>query len=131
MGKDLLRQSANNRRTYMAKSAIALARKVLADEPGALEELRIHEFEDDEEAHDDEATEQRYAEFASEFERAQAALTKQYGEPVRTGKKDDKAIPLNGVFRFAIWEVGERQLFLATAHEDRGVPILLMLGTVE
>jgi hypothetical protein len=113
----------------MAKSAKALAHKILADDAGALEELRIHEFEDDEEAHDDEATDRLYAEFSAEFDRVEAALTRQYGKPSRRGKKDDKAIPLNGVFRFAIWAVGDKQLFAAAAHEDRGVPILLMLGT--
>jgi hypothetical protein len=28
--------------------------------------------------------------------------------------------------RFAIWSVGDKLLFAAAAHEDRGVPILLM-----
>lgn len=115
----------------MAKSAKTLAREILAGDAGALEELRIHEFEDDEEAHDDEATEKLYEEFSAEFDRVKAALTKQYGQPSRTGKKDDKAIPLNGVFRFAVWAVGDKKLFAAAAHEDRGVPILLMLGTAE
>lgn len=41
----------------MAKSAITLARELLEEDAGALEELRIHEFTDDEEAHDDEAVE--------------------------------------------------------------------------
>lgn len=114
----------------MAKSATALAKALLNGDPGGLEELRIHEFEDDEEAHDDEATKRLYEEFSAEFDRVVAALTKKYGKPSRMGKKDDKAIPLNGVFRFAVWSVGEEQLFAAAAHEDRGVPILLMLGTV-
>jgi hypothetical protein len=114
----------------MAKSATALAKALREGDPGGLEELRIHEFEDDEEAHDDEATEKLYEEFAAEFDRVVAVLTKNYGKPSRVGKKDDKVIPLNGVFRFAIWSVGEEQLFAVAAHEDRGVPILLMLGTV-
>ena len=42
---------------------------------------------------------------------------------------DARVVPLNGVFRFAVWEVGERFLFAAAAHEDRGVPILLILGS--
>jgi hypothetical protein len=115
----------------MAKSATALAKELLEAGPGGLEEKRIHEFEDDEEAHDDEATERLYAEFSAEFDRIVAALTKQYGQPSRMGKKDDKVIPLNGVFRFAVWSVGDQELFAAAAHEDRGVPILLMLGTAD
>jgi hypothetical protein len=115
----------------MAKSATTLASELLESDVGALEELRIHEFKDDEEAHDDEAVERLYADFASEFDRVEAALSKQYGKPSRTGKEDDEVIPLNGVFRFSIWPVADKQLFLAAAHEDRGIPILLMLGTVD
>lgn len=116
----------------MPKSAITLASQLLEDEDaGGLEELRIHEFDDDEAAHDDETIEKLYAEFSAEFDRVEAALSKKYGKPSRTGKEDDDVIPLNGVFRFAIWPVGEKQLFAAAAHEDRGVPILLILGTTD
>ena len=114
---------------HMSKSATALAKELLEGDPGGLEELRIHEFTDDESAHDDELTERLHADFSAEFERVQKDLTKQYGPPSRTGETDDEVIPLNGVFRFAVWEVGETQLFAAASHEDRGVPILLMLGT--
>jgi hypothetical protein len=115
----------------MAKSATSLAKELLAGDAGGLEELRIHEFEDDEAAHDDEAIEKLYEEFGAEFDRVETALTKTYGNPSRSGTEDDDVIPLNGVFRFAVWSVGDKQLFAAAAHEDRGVPILLMLGTAE
>ena len=59
----------------------------------------------------------------------QKELAKEFGPPSRIGKADDEFIPLGGVFRFAIWEVGDSQLFVAASHEDRGVPILLMIGT--
>ena len=113
----------------MAKSVTTLAQELLACDPGNLEELRIHEFEDDASANDDQALEQLYQDFAKDFDQVQAELSKQYGPPTRTGKADDDAIPLNGVFRFAIWSVDDKQLFAVAAHEDRGVPILLMLGT--
>lgn len=126
----------------MAKSATTLAQELLEGDAGGLKELRIHEFADDEEAHDDEAIEKLYEDFSSEFDRVEAALSKQYGKPSRRGKTDDghggiaydqdnELIPLNGVFRFAVWTVGDKQLFATAAHEDRGVPILLMLGTVD
>src|SRR5262245_35679899 len=113
----------------MAKSATALASELLEGDAGALEELRIHEFADDEEAHDEDAIDKLYEDFSSEFDRVVTAIAKKYGKPSRTGKEDDQVIPLNGVFRFAVWSVGDKQLFAAAAHEDRGVPILLMLGT--
>jgi hypothetical protein len=115
----------------MATRATALAKELLEGDAGGLEVLRIHEFTDDEEAHDGDAIEKLYADFSAEFERVEAELTKQHGKPSRTGKKDDELIPLNGVFRFAVWPVGDKQLFAAAAHEDSGVPILLMLGTAE
>ena|SRR5688572_670488 len=115
----------------MATSATALAKELLAGDAGSLEELRIHEFEDDEAAHDDDAIEKLYEEFSAEFDGVKTELTKTYGEPSRSGKEDDEVIPLNGVFRYAVWSVGDKQLFTAAAHEDRGVPILLMLGTAE
>jgi hypothetical protein len=43
---------------------------------------------------------------------------------------DDDLIPLNGVFRFAEWEVDGKKIFAAAAHEDRELPYLLVLGTV-
>ena len=115
----------------MPKSATALAKQLLADDPGGMEELRVRTFEDDAEAHDDELTEQLYDEFSAEFDRVVAALAKKYGPPERTGKKDHKLIPLNGVFRFAIWSIDGQQLYVAAAHEDTGVPIILMIGTAE
>jgi hypothetical protein len=115
----------------MAKPATTLASELLDGDAGGLEELRIQEFIDDEEAHDDEAIEKICADFSTEFDRVEASLTKRYGEPVRTGREDDDIIPLNGVFRFAIWSVDDKQLFVVAAHEDRGAPILLMLGTAD
>ncbi len=115
----------------MAKSVTSLAKKALAAGKGAMEEVRIHVFEDDMEAHDEEAVEKLHADFAKRFDRTVATLAKEYGQPVRTGQKDDRSIPLNGVFRFAIWKVGKLELYVAAAHEDTEVPIILMLGTAE
>ena len=113
----------------LPQTAVKLAQKFLKERQDNLEMLRMHDFPDDESAHDDELTERLYAEFSADVESAQAELAKQYGAPTRTGKKDDKLIPLNGVFRFVIWRVGEAHLFIAAHHEDRGIPIVLVLGT--
>lgn len=115
----------------MAKSASALAAKLLEDGPGSLEEFRIHVFEDDMEAHDDEAVARLYEDFAAEFERVKTQLSKKYGKPTRTGTEEDDTVPLNGVQHFAIWKVGKQELYAAVAHEDTEVPIILMLGTGE
>lgn len=113
----------------MAKSAIELARELVEGEPGGLEELRIHEFTSDEDVHDDSLHDGLHADFSADFDRIQVELTGAYGEPSRTGQEDDELIPLNGVFRFAVWEVGGRILFAAAAHEDRDCPMVIVLGT--
>jgi hypothetical protein len=112
------------------RSAVKLARALLKkDEDDLLEELRAHDFPDDEAAHDDELTERLYADFSADVESVQAELSKEYGSPSRKGKSDTKSIPLNGVFCYAIWQVAGRQLFVAAHHEDRGLPIVLWIGT--
>src|SRR5438045_2786542 len=106
----------------MAKSATTLATELLEGDVGGLEELRIHEFADDPAAHDDEQLERFYQDFSEDFDRAQTELSETYGAPVRTGNADDDVIPLNGVFRFAVWVIDGTELYLAAAHEDREVP---------
>jgi hypothetical protein len=113
----------------MSKSAVNLANELLGRSKASFEFLEIHQFEDNLAAHDDVAMEQLYSDFESQFEQAQSELSACYGEPSPTGDDDDEVIPINGVLRFAIWSVGGKLLYLATAHEDRELPILLMLGT--
>jgi hypothetical protein len=111
-------------------AAVRLARAFLKKDDNCLDGLREHDFPDDESAHDDDLVERLYAEFSAEVDRVQAALSREYGPPDRTGTTKARGIPLNGVFRFAMWRVGGRRLFVAAHHEDRGVPVLLWLGTV-
>jgi hypothetical protein len=116
----------------MPKTAINLANDLLGREKASLEDLEIHRFRKDAEAHDDEAIQRLYDDFEGKFMRAQSELSAKYGQPVRTGDQYEKDIhiPLNGIIRFAIWKVESKPLYLAFTHEDRGLPILLMLGTV-
>ena|SRR5436190_17372460 len=114
-----------HKKKNLPQSAVALARKLLKEDGDGLEELRMHDFPDDESAHDDELTERLYAEFSADLEKVQAELSKEYGSPSRKGKSDTKIVPLNGVFRYAIWQVADKHLFIAAHHEDRGIPIVL------
>ena len=118
------------RKKGLPQSAVKLAQKLLKKDGDSLEMLRMHDFPDDESAHDDELTERLYGEFSAEVENIQTELSKEYG-PARKGKSDTPAVPLNGVFRYAIWKAAPRRLFIAAHHEDRGVPIILWLGTAE
>jgi hypothetical protein len=112
----------------MPKSPTTLAHNLLSLDHARMEDLEIHRFKDGREAHDDEAIRRLYSDFESKIERAQSELSASYGMPIRMGNNGDKDIPIAGVRRFAVWEVGTKLLYLAFAHEDRGAPILLILG---
>jgi hypothetical protein len=111
----------------MEKSSVEVAKRLLSSGVG-FGDLRVHQFKHDLEAHDDNAIARLYAEFVSDFERVQADLSECYGEPVSLGIENDKRIPLGGVFRFAIWQAEGQLLYAVVAHEDRGCPVLLLLG---
>ncbi len=113
----------------MPKSITSLAQKLLKGKEDGLEMLQMHKFPDDESAHDDELTERLYVEFSASVKGLTAELSKEYGTPSQTGNELVSNMPLNGVFRYTIWKVGSKRLILAAAHEDRGLPILLFLGT--
>jgi hypothetical protein len=114
----------------MSNQTIKFAAEFLESDKDQLADLQVHQFKDDMEAHDDSAIDRLYAEFNSDYERARVELAAIYGEPSREGTDNDEVIPLNGVFRYSVWQIDGKSLFVAAAHEDRGCPILLMLGTV-
>ena len=112
------------------------ASTVLTQASAALEEgemgvVRIHEFELDGDEHDDAATDQLHNDFKADFDSATKVLSDQYGTPSRTGNTDDDAIPLSGIVAYNVWNAEDCALFLAISHEDRGAPVLLMLGCAE
>jgi hypothetical protein len=111
------------------KSVAKFAQRLLQADEDLLEELRLHEFQDEESAADDDLRAALYLEFDQEFNHNLAELTKQFGTPQRVGTDDDDALPVTGVLRFALWQIDEKLLFLATSHEDREVPVILWLGT--
>jgi hypothetical protein len=93
-------------------------------------EVCVRSIEDDVETHDDHLLKRLEQDFVAAFDQARVELEAVYGPPVRVGDEDDELIPLGGVHRFAVWKVRDQQLWLATAHEDRECPFLLVMGTV-
>jgi len=112
----------------MREAAVAVARKVLSSPAGEIAELWVRPFEDGTSAHDDALQERLDTDFTVAFDEARSQLAAVFGPPVRVGE-DDEIVPLCGVFRFAVWSVGDREMWLAAAHEDRECPFLLLLGT--
>ncbi|HUG19664.1 MAG TPA: hypothetical protein VMM56_11830 [Planctomycetaceae bacterium] len=114
----------------MPDDIVEFAEQLASGGPGALEFIKIYEFEDDEEAHDDEFQERMHREFETVHGSLVEELSRKFGLP-RLAEAEDEfdAIPLNGVFPAAIWEIEGAELFLAVSHEDRETPILLAIGT--
>jgi hypothetical protein len=113
-------------------SVVQAAKRLLSLPAGESDDLRIHSFPDDEQAHDDDLQQQIADEFIRDFQTALVDLRQVYGDPETAGDEDEEIaelIPLCGIFRYAMWTVKRRRLFLAAAHEDRELPFLLMLGT--
>ncbi|MEM9420630.1 MAG: hypothetical protein AAGA25_16505 [Planctomycetota bacterium] len=107
---------------------LAFASEFLEAGEGAMDAIRVHEFKLDGDEHDDYATDLLHQEFKQDFDEATQVLTRAYGPPARNGASDNDAIPMTGIKAFVLWTTGSQALFLAISHEDRGAPILLMLG---
>lgn len=112
-------------------SVLQQAAEFLEASQGAMDVVRMHEFEMDGDEHDDDAVALLHQDFKKDFDNATRLLTAEYGAPSHSGSDDDDAIPLTGIVAFNIWNDGDQGLFLAISHEDRGTPILLMLGCTE
>ncbi|MEM7624630.1 MAG: hypothetical protein AAF333_03265 [Planctomycetota bacterium] len=95
---------------------------------GDMDAIRIHEFNLDGDEHDDKAIDELHIDFKNDFDLAAEKLTHSLGMPTLSGTNDDDAIPMTGITHFHIWRTNDAGLFLAISHEDRGTPILLMLG---
>lgn len=115
--------------TKLAPVGLRLVKQLLAKRPGGCECLQAWEFRSDHEAHDGELTERYYAEADEARAAMEQGLCHEYGPPASAGESNQE-IPLCGILRYSLWELDDRRLYLASAHEDRGLPILLMMGTL-
>lgn len=114
--------------TFDESTLIQQAAEFLEAGDGAMDAIRIHEFDRDGGEHNDDVIKSLHVDFKKDFDTATQVLTAEYGKPTNSGEDDDDAIPLTGIESFHIWEIGDQRLFLAVCHEDRETPILLMLG---
>ncbi|MCX5662960.1 MAG: hypothetical protein NTW19_25020 [Planctomycetota bacterium] len=111
----------------MNASSIVVAKALLQQDHGGIEYLRHRDFDLDEIVQPEEF-ERLYKEFAADVSRIQAELATVWGAPALMGQEENEAIPEQGVFAFAIWNVDGKVLFVAASHADRDVPICLSLG---
>jgi hypothetical protein len=93
-----------------------LARRLLSCEMDSLVDVRIYQFQNRADARDDDLQRKLEAEFNADFEHLEAQLVEEFGSPSRAGTVADDAIPLCGVFRFAVWDVHGKQLFVVEGN---------------
>jgi hypothetical protein len=111
-----------------AKTLAAKAKNLLKQRTSQSEPIDCREFFDDQEAHDDSLHRTLERMFRDNISKYQAALTREYGPPTNEGFSAHRDIPLNGVMRYAVWEISQKTLYLALAHEDRELPYVIYLG---
>jgi hypothetical protein len=124
------KQRTTRQTTAAGRDVVATARKLLRARKAACEELEHEGFRNDRAAHDDSLHEQLRRKFVRRLKAFEKKLAAQFGSPAETGADDQGRVTLNGVFRYAIWNVSARQLFLAAHHEDRELPYAIVLGTI-
>ena len=107
---------------------MSIAGALLDEGPGALEVLRIFEFQSDFEARDDALQAEKETEFNRALDVVVERLSTKYGKARMIADGEHaKSIPLN-VDRAAIRLTDGKELFAAFSHEDRETPFLLLMG---
>lgn len=91
------------------------------------DDIHIQHF-DEADAHNLKLLEQTKARFQRRLQRQVTQLEKEFGEPAERGTDQHPDIPVNGVFRYALWREGGKTLYVAASHEDIGLPCVLTLG---
>lgn len=115
------------RKILPAPDVVKAAQALVKGRRDAQKEIEIREF-DDEEAHDEELLARVKASFGRKLATCLKSLKAEYDEPADTGTDQHDGIPVNGVFRYALWSVGAKTLYLAASHEDIGLPCVLVVG---
>lgn len=106
------------------------AQKLLTSRSDASEELEAWEFRSESEAHDDAVPDEQHAQADASFEAAAAALAADYGEPWKSASGQHPDLP-HAVERWTIWKVLDRTLYLVVSHEDRELPVTLIVGILK
>ncbi len=91
------------------------------------DDIHIQHF-DEADTHNLKLLVQTKARFQRRLQRQVTKLEKEFGEPAERGNDQHPDIPVNGVFRYALWREGGKTLYVAASHEDIGLPCVLTLG---
>lgn len=117
-----------HKKTAAGKKVVETARKLLTGKKTAVKELESESFNSDEAAHDDALQSRLLQKFTKRFEAHRKELAQEFGHPTKSGDERSDG-DVNGVFRYAIWKINQRQLVLSAGHEDRELPYVLVLAT--
>jgi len=83
---------------------------------------------DDVEAHDAGLQDRIHQAATERFQSAATALSERYGDPARTTAARLRRIPHNGVLESRIWSVEGQLVYLVLTHEDRELPVQILVG---
>ena len=120
-------QSVTINRPEAVDDDVAAAKALLQGTISARDDIHLHHF-DEIDAHDLKLLKQTKARFQRRLQRQVTKLEKEFGEPAERGNDQHPDIPVNGVFRYALWREGGKTLYVAASHEDIGLPCVLTLG---
>ncbi len=90
----------------------------------------MHQFNDEVEAHDSQLQARLAEELAAEYEKALVELSNEYGQPAVEGAEAAARVPMGGTLRASLWRGGYREFWLAACHEDRELPLMLVVGLI-
>ena len=120
-------QRACIERSEVVDDDVAAAKSLMKGTVDAREDFHMQHF-DEADAHNLKLLEQTKARFEKRLQQQVRKLAKEFGEPAERGNDQHPSIPVNGVFRYALWLDGRKTLYLAASHEDIGLPCVLTLG---
>lgn len=103
-----------------------LAEGMLTQSDSTFEVLKIYQFQNDVDAHNDKLQADLEIEFNREFENIFTQLQSRFADPTSIDLPSVD-LPVGG-FRNAVWLIGEKVLSLVAYHEDREVPFVLLLS---
>jgi hypothetical protein len=108
---------------------VEFVKKIISDELDDLKVIKIHYFDNDEQAHDEGLQNRVRREFSLVFNELSTKISACFGDARFAEEYDEfDCVPLCGAFPIAVWEIDHLLLYLAVCHEDRETPVLLTVG---
>lgn len=127
---DFIKNISHHKKKIPLNKIASIGNNLLSQKINRIELIEDWSFLSDTEAYDNQLQDRVRFSFAKKTMTCAKRLEKNFGEPTQTGQTENKDIPCNGVFQFAIWKFEKRALYLAAIQENCGLPIQMVIGTL-